>query len=123
MTTRRHITRVVLPLVAVASFGLTACVGAPVVHDKFPDAISSDGLFRLRKCESSDNYGAVSRSGSYRGAYQFSQSTWNGTARAHYPELQGINPATAAPWDQDRMARALWANGGPRHWPVCSKRV
>ena len=123
MTTRQRALRIVLPLIAAASVGLTACAGAPVVQDKFPTAVSDDGLYRLRKCESGDNYAAVNRSGTYRGAYQFSRSTWNGTARAHYPELEGIDPAAAASWDQDRMARALWANGGPRHWPVCSKRV
>ncbi len=123
MTTRQRALRIVLPLIAAASVGLTACAGAPVVQDKFPTAISDDGLYRLRKCESGDNYGSVNASGTYRGAYQFSRSTWNSTAGAHYPELQGIDPAAAAPWDQDRMARALWANGGPRHWPVCSKRV
>ena len=123
MTTRQRALRIVLPLIAAASVGLTACAGAPVVYDKFPTAISDDGLYRLRKCESSDNYGAVNANGTYHGAYQFSRTTWNGTARAHYPELVGIDPAAAAPWDQDRMARALWATGGPRNWPVCSKRV
>jgi hypothetical protein len=123
MVTRQQLLRLVLPVVAAAAVTLTGCVGAPAVHDKFPTAISNEGLYRLRKCESGDNYGAVNRSGTYRGAYQFSRSTWNGTARAHYPELQGIDPAAAAPWDQDRMARALWANGGPGHWPVCSRRV
>ena len=92
MTTRQRALRIVLPLIAAASVGLTACAGAPVVYDKFPTAISDDGLYRLRKCESSDNYGAVNANGTYHGAYQFSRTTWNGTARAHYPELVGIDP-------------------------------
>lgn len=92
-------------------------------EDKFPGAISSDGLARLRQCESGGNYGAIGGGGSFRGAYQFTRQTWNGTAGRFYPELQGQDPASAAPHDQDRMARALWANGGPRNWPVCSRRV
>lgn len=123
MVTRQRLLRLVLPLLAASSVVLAGCAGAPPVEDKFPNAVSSEGLYRLRKCESGDNYGAVNRSGTYRGAYQFSRSTWNNTARAHYPELQGVDPASAAPWDQDRMARALWATGGPRNWPVCSRRV
>ena len=35
-------------------------------------------LARLRACESTDNYQAISRSGLYRGAYQFDQATWDG---------------------------------------------
>jgi resuscitation-promoting factor RpfB len=96
---------------------------AAAAADKFAHALSADGLARLRHCESRGNYGAVSATGRYRGAYQFSQATWNGTAARHYPHLQGVDPARAAPFDQDRMTRALWATGGPRHWPVCSRRV
>ncbi len=92
-------------------------------EDKFAGAISPDGLARLRACESGGNYGAIGGGGSFRGAYQFTRQTWNGTAGRFYPELHGVDPANAAPHDQDRMARALWANGGPRNWPVCSRRV
>ncbi len=91
--------------------------------DRFANAISDAGLARLRACESGGNYSSVSSNGTYRGAYQFSRSTWNSTAARFYPHLRGVDPAAAAPYDQDRMTRALWANGGPGHWPVCSKRV
>ncbi|MFV0318043.1 MAG: transglycosylase family protein [Microthrixaceae bacterium] len=104
----------------VAAIALSACNGVP---DNFAGAVSDGGLARLRACESGGNYQAVSRNGKYRGAYQFSRSTWNATARRHYPFLEGIDPAQATTWDQDRMARALWATGGPRNWPVCSRRV
>ncbi len=100
--------------------GLSACNGIP---DHFAGSVSDAGLARLRACESHGNYGIVSASGKYRGAYQFSQSTWNSVARSHYPFLHGVDPAKARPWDQDRMARALWATAGPGQWPVCSKRV
>ena len=126
MTTRRYMSRILLPIVALGATTLAACAapdGTPVVEDKFPDAISTDGLARLRACEAGGDYGSVGGGGSFRGAYQFTRQTWNATAGRFYPELQGVDPAAAAPWDQDRMARALWAIGGPRNWPVCSKRV
>lgn len=91
--------------------------------DKFYDAISDEGLARLRACESNGRYDVVSANGTYRGAYQFSRSTWNSVASRHYPELRGVDPAAASPFDQDRMARALWAEQGRSPWPHCGKRV
>ena len=80
----------------------------------------------LRQCESSGNYRAISArpAGRYRGAYQFSQSTWNGVATqigADY--LVGVDPAEASPADQDRMAKALWNARGWGPWPACSKML
>ena len=118
MKTRRTLS--ILAVTIVSAFALSACNGVP---DHFSGAISEAGLARLRACESNGNYRVVSANGTYRGAYQFSQSTWNATARRHYPFLVGVDPAAAHSWDQDRMARALWANGGPGHWPICGKRV
>jgi hypothetical protein len=133
MTTRRT-TRALAGLAVLAAFLVAACtpeqiaaVQQAVVQqqaaDKFHGAVSADGLARLRACESGGNYGAVSRTGTYRGAYQFSRTTWNSVARSHYPHLQGVDPAVAAPHDQDRMARALWATAGRGQWPHCGKRV
>jgi hypothetical protein len=119
MTTKRAL----LLLLALGAFSLAACVPGAGHHDKFANAISNDGLARLRACESGGNYSITNPSGAYRGAYQFSQSTWNGVARAHYPWLVGVDPARAAPHEQDMMARALWATGGRGHWPHCGLRV
>ena len=80
-------------------------------------------LARLRACESNDTYTIVSSSGAYRGAYQFSRSTWNAVAGRHFPWLVGRDPATVEPWWQDAMARALWSERGPQPWPICGKRV
>ncbi len=121
MTVRRSFSTLLLAVIGTVA--ITSCAGAPAIQDHFPDAVSADGLARLRACESGGNYGAVSSSGSYRGAYQFSRSTWNNVARSYYPELNGVDPAGAAPWDQDRMARALWATAGRGQWPVCGRRV
>ncbi|MEZ5237657.1 MAG: transglycosylase family protein [Microthrixaceae bacterium] len=118
MKTRRTLS--ILAVTIVSAIGLSACNGVP---DHFSGAISDSGLARLRACESNGNYGVVSASGRYRGAYQFSRTTWNSVARRHYPFLVGVDPAAAHPWDQDRMARALWATAGRGQWPICGRRV
>lgn len=79
-------------------------------------------LARIRACESGGNYGAVSRSGTYRGAYQFSRATWDGNAaRAGRSDLVGVDPAAASPADQDAMAYELYVRSGPGQWPHCSR--
>ncbi len=80
----------------------------------------------LRQCESSGNYRAISISpaGRYRGAYQFSRSTWDWVApKIGADYLVGVDPAEATPVDQDRMAQALWDINGWAPWPACSKRL
>ena len=87
------------------------------------DVLSNDDLHRLRMCESTDNYRAISRSGLYRGAYQFDQTTWDDVAGRFFPWLDGIDPIDAAPWWQDAMTRALWSERGKQPWPICGHRV
>jgi hypothetical protein len=81
------------------------------------------GWAALRRCESGGNYGAVSASGTYRGAYQFSRSTWNAVAARSHPHLVGVDPAAAAPADQDAMALSLYRSSGSRPWPHCGKHL
>ena len=90
---------------------------------RFDYALSDASLARLRNCESHGNYGAVSASGTYRGAYQFSRSTWNGVARANFPQYDGLDPAAAPADVQDAFARALYAQLGRSPWPVCGQRI
>ncbi len=72
---------------------------------------------RAHESDTAGGYGAVSGSGTYRGAYQFSQSTWNNTARhAGRPDLVGVDPALAAPWDQDFLALDLYRWQGSAPW-------
>jgi len=87
------------------------------------DVLTADQLFRLRWCESTDNYAAVNPSGTYRGAYQFDQTTWNDVASRHFPFLADRDPATVEPWWQDAMTRALWSERGRQPWPVCGLKV
>lgn len=77
----------------------------------------------LRSCESGGNYSILNPNGLYRGAYQFSQSTWDWVAGAHYPALVGVDPAQASPADQDKMAFKLYEIGGWQHWPVCGRHL
>jgi hypothetical protein len=107
---------------------LTGCTPEQIalfnhVTGPYQDAVTDEQLAALRSCESTDNYAAVSASGRYRGAYQFSQTTWDRVARAHFPWLAGTDPATVEPWWQDAMARALWSESGASSWPHCGRKV
>ena len=86
-------------------------------------ALNDDQLYRLRMCESEDNYQALSRGGVYRGAYQFDVRTWNDVASRHFQWLNGVDPAVTEPYWQDSMARALFSERGPQPWPVCGRQI
>ena len=71
----------------------------------------------VRSRESGGNYAIVDGSGNYMGAYQYSQSTWDGIAsRAGRPDLVGVRPNTASPADQDAIAYATLAISGRSPW-------
>ncbi len=83
-----------------------------------PHAVSSGGFLACIRGNESDTaggYQAVNPSG-YYGAYQFSQSTWDNTAR-HIGRLDlvGKRPDQVDPATQDLMATALhaWQGSGP----------
>jgi len=118
--------------IAAFAVGLTllgsSCTVEEIIHyldstEATRDVLTGEELLRLRMCESTDNYRAVSPSGKYRGAYQFDQPTWDGVAERHFPWLVGLDPVDAEPWWQDAMTRALWSERGRQPWPVCGKRV
>ena len=73
----------------------------------------------LRNCESGGRYDAVSPSGRYRGAYQFSQATWDWVASFANPALVGVDPIAASAADQDAQAQALYDRQGAGPWPHC----
>jgi len=74
----------------------------------------ADKWEKLRFCESTHNYEAISPSGLYRGAYQFDFATWR-TVGGHG------DPALAPPAEQDARARELYARRGDQPWPVCGR--
>jgi hypothetical protein len=122
---KEHIVMKRVFLVVAALVGLFA---AGCDWESLPDPgagghVSDESLARLRDCESGGSYTAVSSSGAYRGAYQFSQATWDATAEKWAPWLVGVDPATAFPHEQDNMAQALFAESGRSPWPHCGKRL
>lgn len=70
----------------------------------------------LRKCESTNNYLAVSKSGTYRGAYQMDKSFYltHGGDRAYLPRFEQAPPAM-----QDAIAYRGWKKRGWQPWPYC----
>ena len=80
---------------------------------------TADQWAALRNCESSGRYDAISPSGRYRGAYQFSQATWDWVASFSNPALVGVDPAAASIADQDAQAFALYDRNGAGPWPHC----
>ena len=71
----------------------------------------------IRQRESGGNYAAVSPSGIYRGAYQFSQASWDSAARhAGRADLVGRLPNLVAPADQDAVALNLYEWQGLAPW-------
>ena len=77
-----------------------------------------DFLSCVRNRESGGNYGVYNYGGSgAAGAYQFMSGTWNSIAASSgRSDLVGLDPAQAAPADQDAMAQALYAQQGAAPW-------
>jgi Transglycosylase-like domain len=72
---------------------------------------------RAHESDSSGGYAAVSSGGQYRGAYQFSQPTWDAAvAGAGHGEYAGA-PADEVPAEvQDAAAAHLYSVSGTRPW-------
>jgi len=72
---------------------------------------------RAHESDTSGGYGAVSAGGTYRGAYQFAQPTWDAAvAGAGYGEYAGIPADQAPPEVQDAAAAHLYTQVGTRPW-------
>lgn len=69
-------------------------------------------LYPLRVCESTNNYRAVSASGTYRGAYQFDSGSW--------ADAYGYHDPIDAPWYvQDARTATVRRERGTSPWPNC----
>jgi len=103
---------------AMTTSGPTTTIEATPPIEEGPSDIQWEAL---RYCEATGNYSAVSPTGKYRGAYQFSVETWDWIAGLYYEHLIGLDPAEARAFDQDRMARVLYDLRGRGQWPVCGR--
>jgi hypothetical protein len=109
------------PTVAIAASpngGYWIAQGA--LHESPVSTLASDPFLACTRAHESDSaggYQAVSAGGTYRGAYQFDRSTWDSAARiANRPDLVGVDPAAAAPADQDLLALNLFRVRGAQPW-------
>jgi hypothetical protein len=80
-----------------------------------PNSPSDADLYRLRVCESGDNY-AIDLGTGFSGAYQFADSTWTGMG-------YGGRAGQAPPWVQDEAVRQLWRQMGWAPWPGCRAKL
>lgn len=101
----------------------TATTTAPPTTSTPATGPTAEQWAALRHCESGGRYDAVNPNGRYRGAYQFSQATWDWVAGVANPSLIGVDPAAAAPADQDALAFALYEMRGPSPWPTCGAHL
>jgi hypothetical protein len=69
-------------------------------------------LARIAECESHRNPRSIGGGGMYRGAYQFSESTWASVGGKG-------DPVDASMQEQTRRAAMLYERSGPSQWPVC----
>ena len=72
---------------------------------------------RAHESDTSGGYGAVSPGGTYRGAYQFDQGTWDAAvAGAGYGQYAGVPADQVPPEVQDAAAAQLYSVSGNRPW-------
>ncbi len=72
---------------------------------------------RAHESDTAGGYGAVSAGGTYRGAYQFHQRTWDAAVTgAGFGEYAGIPADEAPPAVQDAAAAHLYSVSGNRPW-------
>jgi hypothetical protein len=71
-------------------------------------------LAAIAECESHSNPRAVSASGTFRGMYQFSISTWRAVGGKG-------DPIHATVGEQTKRAKILYARQGSSPWPVCGR--
>ncbi len=99
------------PPAPVASTPSTTSSGSSV---SAPSGTGGLNWAALARCESGGNPRAVSASGTYRGLYQFSMSTWRGVG--------GVgDPIDASPAEQTNRAQILYSRSGASPWPHCGR--
>jgi resuscitation-promoting factor RpfB len=83
---------------------------------RYTGPITDDLFIRLSWCESGGRPDAVSRSGKYLGAFQFSMATWHGIGMTGSP--------IDYPFEvQLEAAKRLQARSGWGQWPTCARKL
>jgi hypothetical protein len=100
---RRRVTRLQVLIVA----GVAA-IGVVVPMTLASADPSANNWYRLRMCESGNNY-KINTGNGYYGAYQFNLSTWRSVGGTGYPNL-------ASPAEQDARALKLYRMRGWQPW-------
>jgi hypothetical protein len=102
------------PAAALLAAGM---VTAALLGSAAPAAAQPGGdvWYRLRVCESGNNYRTNTGNGFY-GAYQFTSGTWRAYGGS------GL-PSNAPPGEQDYRAKLLYQARGWSPWPACSRRL
>ncbi len=112
-TTRRYAVAVYGNLANGHAVGEYAdALAAEAAASSYSGSSGNSSLDAIKACESGGDYSAVSSSGTYRGAYQFDQATWEGVGGTG-------DPAAASPAEQDMRAQMLYEQSGSSPWPVC----
>jgi transglycosylase-like protein len=75
---------------------------------------ASPTMQAIAACESGGDPHALGGGGTYRGKYQFDQSTWASVGGTG-------DPAAAPEAEQDKRAAMLYARVGRSAWPVCGQ--
>ena len=107
-----------VPGTAVRSAALSAGVVAAVMAGTATPATaapSDDPWYRLRVCESGNNY-AINTGNGYYGAYQFNAGTWRAYGGRGLPHQN-------SPAEQDHRAKLLYRDRGWSPWPACSRKL
>jgi hypothetical protein len=76
--------------------------------------VSQATLDAIASCESGGDPSAVSADGTYRGLYQFDESTWASVGGSG-------DPAAASVGEQNMRAAMLYSEVGASAWPVCGQ--
>jgi hypothetical protein len=98
---------------AAGSFHATHAQTTRTAHSA-ADSFLDQELFKLRMCESHNNYQDNTGNG-YYGAYQFAMQTWEDLGMTGRPDQ-------ATPDMQDYAAKVLHARAGWGPWPACTAK-
>ena len=94
---------------ALALSAVVVATGVSLVHGSSASADpSANTWYRLRMCESGNNY-SINTGNAHYGAYQFDLATWHGVGGSGYPQL-------ASPAEQDARALVLYRLRGWQPW-------